>query len=1115
MYSRLITFSVALFLSPAPIWAQTPQIAEIEADLEANFDFRCTLQPSSTKPKATGHSPASLLLGYKKGAAPLTLNFSAEELNLTTQKQGKAVVLDSIKPALPPHDSKGIPVVVQWRNGDLRVIFDGRTLLRRQGLGTLSVGTALSSKSGDYEIASPQYQPVEPVSFSDDFMRGAGDAGQWEAISGEWKIRSAADPAKVANAFTYAGHGQPAIAVAGRWFWDDYRISAAVRPKAQSTIGLIAYWQDAKNYLVFRWLPEDDTASRGRQKQLWRVWRGQMTLIAAAPGGYRADQWYHLSLGAGSGVVTANIDGQQVLQKRTDLFGQGKAGLFCSGEQAALVDDVTIEDSATATPHTAVYCEAITPQFTKEQSMENWASPKAQWLPVTTAAGTISWHRGTFFDDHALELKATAVEANRASLAAILGADGKAPDSGYTLIVKAKDKDQFQASLLRAGKIVSQPRDVKIGADAGLSLKLTREGKTVRAFIGTELVASFVDASALNGRRAGYAVQGAQIAASDAVVSGGNIYDYTFYRAPTDWYVNGGTWDMTNRWDCTPTWSWYGGWSERIAAIWNKHSFSGDFAVDLFAACKRDIGGYNHPRDINISIGGDGRDLASGYSFIFGGWNNTATRLMRGTQQVAETTKFLLPKDYQGQAHHKWFNLRVEKTGSLLSLYVDRELALQWKDPDPLMGRRMALWTCGNGVMIARATVYYQKELAAEPVPMLVDNHDWNLPSVDKLGWIARGKDTTLRLEAVSAPVAAKVLASAKTPEPIPAVRALNLEGGGPFAIAPELEPFDVLKMPRLSFDCRLEKGAAVNLYLRAKGVMHSIRLSGPAKEMEMETTKVLGSALNLRADDQWHTVSLDLATLFKPLYPSDTEIRVEELFLGNLSRDIYHQAGFGANPPGASYFVRSFALRGADNRIARTIEPLLKSASATPKIASQPLMAAIPVVATVEAAPGAPARGLLNLRVTYCQDADGGEFKPETLNQPIPWECFSRPLVTTKVESIDFNWADKAPNPGIRPKYWSARFFGKLLVPKQGDYTFVMDRLDDGGRLYIDGKPVIDSWRIQAAASQESKPVTLSPGLHDIRLDYSQGNGMGSLTLRWNGPDFAREVLSTTQLKK
>jgi len=153
--------------------------------------------------------------------------------------------------------------------------------------------------------------------------------------------------------------------------------------------------------------------------------------------------------------------------------------------------------------------------------------------------------------------------------------------------------------------------------------------------------------------------------------------------------------------------------------------------------------------------------------------------------------------------------------------------------------------------------------------------------------------------------------------------------------------------------------------------------------------------------------------------------------------------------------------------------------------------------------------RGLLNLRVTYCQDADGGAFKQEMLNKPISWQCFSRPLVTTKVDAIDFNWAEKAPAPGLRPKYWSARFFGKLMAPKDGDYTFSLERLDDGARLYIDGKEVIDSWRIQAAATKESKPIRLSAGAHDIRLDYSQGSGLGSLTLRWSGPDFGKEVVA------
>ncbi|MDF2440441.1 MAG: hypothetical protein JWN98_1425, partial [Abditibacteriota bacterium] len=669
-----------------------------------------------------------------------------------------------------------------------------------------------------------------------------------------------------------------------------------------------------------------------------------------------------------------------------------------------------------------------------------------------------------------------------------------------------------------------RPHSIKITAPASCTVRLERVGRMVRAYVGKEMVASYKDSNPLGGRRAGYSVQGAQIQFDEARLSGGNLYDYTFYRAPTDWYVSGGTWDMTSRWDCSPGWSWYGGWSERIAAIWNKHSFTGDFAIDLFAACKRDGGGYQHPRDINITIGGDGRDLASGYSFIFGGWNNTATRILRGTQTVAETTKVLLPTDYQGQAHHKWFNLRVERTGNIVSFYVDRELALRYKDPNPLPGRRIALWTNGNGVIIARATLYYQQELAPEPVPPLIQNQGWNTVAVESLGWKVRGNDPALRLEAVApgqTPKPAIRRHTTRLPQTIPAVRVLNLEGGGQFAIAPEMEAFDALKTPRLSFDVLLEKSAAINLYLRVKDVYHSVRLSGPTKEMELMPTKVLGAAKGVQADGQWHRVNLDVAALLKPLYPNDPEIRVDEAFLGNLTRDPYRQAGFGANTPGTSYLVRSFALHSKDNRIAKAIGPRFKTATPALKLVAAPsatVTAAIaggavaaapaPVKAEAPVAPVVDARGLLNLRVTYCQDADAGEFKQELLNQPISWACFSRPLFTKAIGSIDFNWADKAPVAGITAKYWSARFFGKLLVPRQGDYIFFLDRLDDGARLYIDNKLVLDSWKIQAATSQESKAIALAPGTHDIRLDYSQGTGLGSLALRWSGPGIEKEII-------
>jgi hypothetical protein len=325
---------------------------------------------------------------------------------------------------------------------------------------------------------------------------------------------------------------------------------------------------------------------------------------------------------------------------------------------------------------------------------------------------------------------------------------------------------------------------------------------------------------------------------------------------------------------------------------------------------------YLHPRDLNITVSGDGRDLASGYSFLFGGWNNTATRILRGTQTVAETDQVLLPSSatYHGLAHHKWFCLRVEKTGDTISYYVDRKLALQYKDPKPLSGKRIALWTSGNGIMIARATIYDEKKGGVELIPLTVTN-DLPAAPVEKLNWQVRGADPTVSLTAT---------APAKSGEG-PAVRAVNVGGGGNFAIAPQIEPFDALQTPKLAFQCRLDTGTEVNLYLRVKGVLHAVQLNGPTLDQDAENTKRMGAA-EIAADGKWHDVGLDLAALLKPLYPADASLMVEEIFIGNLARDTYLQAGFGANYPGTSYLVRAFTLRSADGQFARLVEPQLSA---------------------------------------------------------------------------------------------------------------------------------------------------------------------------------------------
>jgi hypothetical protein len=87
--------------------------------------------------------------------------------------------------------------------------------------------------------------------------------------------------------------------------------------------------------------------------------------------------------------------------------------------------------------------------------------------------------------------------------------------------------------------------------------------------------------------------------------------------------------------------------------------------------------------DIKFEIFGNGRDHASGYVCIFGGWGNTISAIARLDEHGANRKERKDRKVAPGRTYH----MRVERRGALLRWYVDRELFMQYDDPRPLEGR--------------------------------------------------------------------------------------------------------------------------------------------------------------------------------------------------------------------------------------------------------------------------------------------------------------------------------------------------------------------------------------------------------------------------------------------
>ena len=105
-------------------------------------------------------------------------------------------------------------------------------------------------------------------------------------------------------------------------------------------------------------------------------------------------------------------------------------------------------------------------------------------------------------------------------------------------------------------------------------------------------------------------------------------------------------------------------------------------------------------------------------------------------------------------------------------------------------------------------------------------------------------------------------------------------------------------------------------------------------------------------------------------------------------------------------------------------------------------------------------------------------------------------------------NLFDIASAPSLRPDNFGYVFGGFLKVPADGDYTFSLDS-DDGSRLSIDGRVVLEYDGIHGEGSPRTGTVRLAAGRRAIRLDYFQGHHGKGLTVGWSGPGFALRPLS------
>ena len=97
-------------------------------------------------------------------------------------------------------------------------------------------------------------------------------------------------------------------------------------------------------------------------------------------------------------------------------------------------------------------------------------------------------------------------------------------------------------------------------------------------------------------------------------------------------------------------------------------------------------------------------------------------------------------------------------------------------------------------------------------------------------------------------------------------------------------------------------------------------------------------------------------------------------------------------------------------------------------------------------------------------------------------------PLLTRQDKAIDFRWKAK-PAPEVPHENFSARWTGKITPKVGGPARFVVSS-DDGSRVKLDGRTILDAWSDHQAHPVSATETLVAGRTYDLTVEYYQGGG-------------------------
>src|SRR6185369_14837904 len=107
-------------------------------------------------------------------------------------------------------------------------------------------------------------------------------------------------------------------------------------------------------------------------------------------------------------------------------------------------------------------------------------------------------------------------------------------------------------------------------------------------------------------------------------------------------------------------------------------------------------------------------------------------------------------------------------------------------------------------------------------------------------------------------------------------------------------------------------------------------------------------------------------------------------------------------------------------------------------------------------------------------------------------------PRMVRTDQRVDFGWTLNSPGRGIPFDWYSVRWTGTISVPATGVRRIGVEG-NDGYRLYLDGKLVVDDWAKRGYGANLATVDLAAGSMHQLRIEFYESAGNARVKLVWD----------------